>query len=340
MKSAFKRQTGRHLRLVLKFFVSFGLILWLFTRIDAKLFLSAFYQMPTGTLVGALTVYIAAVAVGALKWHQLIGSVEYRLVFRLMFVAQTYALLLPGQIAGEVVKAYKLNAYRKEPEAVISSIVFDRLTGWGALLSMGLIGIMTSQVGDAAVLLSPFAAALSVLVAVLWIAGLNLPAVGLKKRLRSFPELGQWYTKTLNFVSRTSAACRAYTRKPFLLLQTFILGLAYHLLGAAIFYMFCRGLAIEVEFLDICWVFAAISLLLLLPVAVGGIGLREGGLVMLLGWLSVPAEKALAVSLSFFALQVVGALIGALLEGRPGSPAHMSGPVPAAPCEPVAVKNK
>lgn len=71
---------------------------------------------------------------------------------------------------------------------------------------------------------------------------------------------------------------------------------------------------ININFADWCWVFGVISLVVFLPITIGGIGLREGSFVILLGQLSVSSEKALALSLSIFGLQIIGGLTGGIID--------------------------
>jgi len=75
-----------------------------------------------------------------------------------------------------------------------------------------------------------------------------------------------------------------------------------------------RGLDIHILFAELCWIFGIISVALIMPVTVGGVGLREGGFVFLLGRMGIPSEKAMAMSLSLFGLQIICALIGGILD--------------------------
>jgi uncharacterized membrane protein YbhN (UPF0104 family) len=75
-----------------------------------------------------------------------------------------------------------------------------------------------------------------------------------------------------------------------------------------------KAIGINISYYDWCWVFGVISIVVLLPVTIGGVGLREGGFVLLLGYFGVQNDKALALSLSIFGLQITGALIGGAID--------------------------
>jgi uncharacterized protein (TIRG00374 family) len=310
------RRRRSALSTALKAALSIGLLAWLLARVDPRNVYDAFSAMPLPAFFGSLALYMVATAVGALKWLVPVADASYRLLLKLTFVAQFYAILLPGQIAGEVVKAHKLAQAIQDPPRSISAVLFDRITGWIALLAVGLLGLFLTRAAGAEALKTWFLVALAALVAglgLLRLPGLRRPVDRLAERppaaFAGAAKSGRWLLAGL-------AAWREYTGKPAVLTASLGLGLVFHLLGAGIFRLLSLGLGIEVGVLDWCWVFAALSLILLLPVAVGGLGLREGGLVVMLGWLGVPAEKALAVSLAFFGLQAVGAAIGAVLEWR------------------------
>ena len=71
---------------------------------------------------------------------------------------------------------------------------------------------------------------------------------------------------------------------------------------------------LSISFIDWCWIWAILSLVLFLPITVAGLGLREGTLVGILGTFGVKPEIALALSFSLLGLQVALAILGGLIE--------------------------
>ena len=61
-----------------------------------------------------------------------------------------------------------------------------------------------------------------------------------------------------------------------------------------------------------------ISFLLVLPISLSGLGVREGGYVYLFAQAGVSAPLALAMSLLFYALNVASGLIGGVLYAFEG----------------------
>ena len=105
-----------------------------------------------------------------------------------------------------------------------------------------------------------------------------------------------------------------YLKKPRVLLKSLFIGIFFQLICVSITLILAKAIGINISYYDWCWVLGVISIVVLLPVTIGGLGLREGGFVLLLGYFGVQNDKALALSLSIFGLQFTGALIGGLID--------------------------
>ena len=117
-----------------------------------------------------------------------------------------------------------------------------------------------------------------------------------------------------DFLVRCIDAWVDYLWSPVRLLRAMAFGLVFQGLAVVILQRLSVSFDIQVALVDWCWIFAAVSLLLLLPITVGGIGLREGAFVTLLAGLGVSGEKALACSLALFGLHILAAAAGAVLD--------------------------
>jgi uncharacterized membrane protein YbhN (UPF0104 family) len=92
------------------------------------------------------------------------------------------------------------------------------------------------------------------------------------------------------------------------------LGLSYQVIVVWINYIVARDVGIIVTCFDWCWILGAVSIALLLPITIAGIGVRESAYVGLLSLLGVSIEKAVAVSFLVFGISVLGGLVGAMVE--------------------------
>ncbi len=87
-----------------------------------------------------------------------------------------------------------------------------------------------------------------------------------------------------------------------------------HMLFIASGYVVARGLGLPFGFLDIGWMRSVVYLVTLLPLTIAGIGVREAGFASLFVMQGVDKSSAIAFPLVLLGLQLVFAMIGALLE--------------------------
>lgn len=298
----------------IKIAVSVGLLGWFLAGVDLRQLRAHLTGIPGGEALLILVLYAAAWLVNTAKWKTLLSGQSFLRLFALNMIGQFYALVLPGQIAGEVVKAWKLIGRAGQTPTVVTSILMDRLTGVMSLLWVGLIGAsLTSTAAGAgwAVIFGVF------------ILGFGLAAV-----LMRLDSCRIWSRKGLTAIrNRIPAAAGitdvlmncidawiGYLHTPARLVPATLLGLVFQCLGVYILHRIALSIGVHVAFVDWCWIFTAVSLLLLLPITIGGIGLREGAILVLLSGLGVSGEKALACSFALFGLQVLAAAAGAALD--------------------------
>ena len=306
---------GRNRKLfLLKCLVSALLMGWFLSRVDLLKVFNTVFRMPAMILVIALTLYLVTIALSALRWHLLLPHRGYGDLAPLTLVAQYYALISPGQIAGEVVKAYRLGKGSQDAEQIVASVIIDRLAGvWGILL-LAVIGLGFGTRSPAGWGRITLGAGLAVLAASTFLLRFMAGDRFVRGTLSFLAGKGNRMERLTERCVRLLDAWKGYMRSPRTLMKVLFVGTIYQGIGVLIMEILARGVGIGLPFSDWCWLFGLISLVVFIPVTVGGIGLREGGLILLLGDLGLPDEKALALALSILALQLFGALLGAIVD--------------------------
>ena len=90
--------------------------------------------------------------------------------------------------------------------------------------------------------------------------------------------------------------------------------MVYQFVAILFFYLLSRGLQLHIGFFDWSWIVGALTLALFLPLTIGGLGVREGTLIGILGIYGYGSETAIAVSLTAFSFVIMLAIIGAVLS--------------------------
>jgi uncharacterized protein (TIRG00374 family) len=298
----------------LKAIISIVLLAWLFTRIDLAMVWVTVKRLDLLMYVLLLFTHVLGIFVSALKWRLLLPQRSLTSLLQGCFIGQFYALLLPGQVAGEVMKAYRLGQGRCDAEQVAASVVVDKATGLLALMLLGFLGLYVARPDIPSLLINSLLA--------VFVCGL---ALLLSMKWRFLYELLQRLAEGLH--SRVAILRPVLVRAQFILLEwrkyltmpgslfaSVLMGILLQVLHVIIILMLALRFEIILPPFTWLWVFALVSLAVVLPLSIGGIGVREGAFVGLLGYLGVAAPLALALSLTIFSLQLVAALVGAIVE--------------------------
>lgn len=295
----------------LKLLVSGLLLAHFFNQTDLSAVLGAVSSIPLSVFLAGVVLTVIAVALNGYKWSILLPGRPLGVFTRAVFVAQYYGLVLPGQILGEIGKTvYVSRRTNLDLSTIIATIAFDKGTGLlGGVFLLGAFGALMTTFPLPLIITAAFIAAL-----IAGVGGLLL------LRVDAFYRFLEQMLMRVPLLSRAGSALetfRALAKRSTALLAGVALGLLYQLISVVVVVLIATSMGISVSIVDWCWILPLLSLILLLPISVGGLGLREGTLLGLLGLFSVPPALSLSLSLSLFAIQVILAGIGAFIEFMP-----------------------
>lgn len=307
-------KNGKSFFFLLKMALSVVLLYFVFRRTDLMAIFDTVFSISNSYLFVVVLLYFTAHFVNSVKWFQILRSANLKKLFAMTLITQYYSLILPGQLAGEAVKIYKLGKDSKEAEHVAASVVVDRITGLMAVLIVAISGCVMSDNHFAKSMITYFVFAILALTTLLYFIRLITVENAIRRFFNCLDSSFKGVNKILLQGIRFIEAWKYCLRKPAILLNSLLIGIIFQFICVLINLIFSNAFNIPIAFIDWCWIFGVISLLLVLPVTIGGIGLREGGFVFLIGSFGVSDEKALALSLSIFSLHIFGALVGGVLD--------------------------
>jgi uncharacterized membrane protein YbhN (UPF0104 family) len=256
---------------------------------------------------GSWVLFAAAVAM--LFVSQLIAGVRWRLLLRgaglerplpttiRAYLVGTFANnFLPTSFGGDFARAWLLAKPGPPLVRALLSVVVDRFMAFWCLVAIAWIAL---AVDPSAI---PGSLALGLLAVT--VAGLTASAL----LLRTAMHRGDWLARrlparVLGWARETRETLHLYRRRPRILALATLLGLAFQAIES-----------IDVEApLALLAVVAPLSLIVtLIPISIAGFGVREGGLVLLLGEAGYSATEATLFSLVGIAALVLSSLPGAV----------------------------
>ncbi len=290
--------------------ISIVILIWLFSRIDIGAVFSAFSKISWPAWAGAFALYLFSQVLSSLRWF-IIGRTlgfggTFMTYIKFYFVGMYFNLFLPSAIGGDVLKAFFLARHGAGKLKATYSILSDRLFGLWGMFIIGAIASLSSVhslPGKWRHLL--FFLALSMTGAAMAVPFFTKAINSLGARLVTKQKILTKMLLALEYMV-------AFWRHPSSLFYALGLSILLQLCGMTGAYILGKALGIALEYCFYLSVLPLIAVLTVLPISFSGIGVREGGFIFFFHMKGVPMEKAVALSLSVFAIQAAAALIGGI----------------------------
>jgi len=306
---------NRRLSNLFKLGFGLGLLAFLLTRVGLGAMLETLKGAEAGYLLAALALYVISVPLRAYRWQELLSALRITTplprLTSLYFVGAFFNTILPTNVGGDVIRAYELARDGTGATIATSTVLVDRATGLLVLLAMALVSTLFSYR-----LVSPMLALVIAAISLGTFAGVGL-------LLRN--GLWQGVSRRLPLLQRLLAregvrdfygSLQAYRGMP--IAKALFVSLVFNASLIAVNYLIALSVGVRVSLWYFLLFVPLISFSQLLPVSLSGLGVREGAYVLLFGQAGVAAPAALAMSLSFYGLNVGVGLIGGLIYALQG----------------------
>ena len=265
--------------------------------------------------VAAVALVLSALVIGAYRWWRLLRRAEIHIdagrLARVYSVSTFSSTFLPTSLGGDVTRA--LLVARRGPllTRVVVTIVVDRIGGLMGLLGMAWIAfaLQSSTVPNGAQVFLAWVTAVvivgSLLLAAALFRGSRLARSLIPARLMS--------------VARESRSLlQSYARDPRGLAVLLVSSLLFQALISFQLVMLAHAIDVHLSFATAAVALALVTVVTLIPISIGGFGVREGTYVVLLGGASIGATDATLISVLSVATLFFASLPGAFMLARGG----------------------
>ncbi len=300
-----------HLLRVLRILVSVGLLTWVLWRANPGALASKFAEADVVWLLAAFAVNSFGNVFGAWRWQLLLRSQGRLLGMPFLYGSYLVGLFfnnfLPSTIGGDVVRA--ASAKRKGGGTLtegLTVVMVERLIGLTATLSLGGLAALTGEAGrlDPRI---PWALGAALVLA---IGGL---CIAMSARMRRIT-LAVVNRVPIEFFRRTvekmMGAFELFSRARSTLMLTYLLSLGFQFLLVVHFWLIQFAFGGEVPFLTFLVVVPLVFCVMILPIGINGLGVRESAFVWFLTRAGMDTATATALSLASYAIAVLQGLIG------------------------------
>lgn len=307
-------------------------LLWHYTKLAFSLGLLAYWlqKIDFSELLGGLTrvnhfmilaaffiVWFSNIFLPAAITHASLvrssGQVSLGLLLRLNMIIRYYVMVLPRG-AAMVMRWHRYQKFEGKSSAV-ALVIFEKLIQFIVVMTTAVFFLSLEQekLGDkGGYILGVTALGLTGLLLILlpFLSG-RVYAVFYRiydRLARPFPN---GLTGKINKLWEAAAGFQTISRRKisrilfFSLFSYFLSVLAPWVIGL--------GIGQEWSFIMLAWIRSLITVFLMIPVSVSGIGVRETGFVALMGLYGIEREAALSLSLVLLSFQIVISLAGLVL---------------------------
>jgi uncharacterized protein (TIRG00374 family) len=295
------------LSFILRIVLSFGLLAWVFSKIDMAHTWSVIQSADLGYLAWAFVVFFFINMLILLRWYILITALRLDAplwdVIKWFFIGIFCNLFLPSAVGGDVIKILGLSKVVQQKPKVFASVVLDRLSGFAGIVVVAAIMFVVGyeHIPDRSVGWSIISMTL---------VSLAITAVLFSHRIYSFccKLFNRWPTvkESLMSVHYDIALMKGKVGEGLL---SILLSCLAQLLLAYVYFIVAKALNQNVDFLYFLIFSPLICVATALP-SIGGLGVREMGWAYLLGKVGVVQGVAVSISLINFLFMVIVGLIG------------------------------
>jgi len=290
-------------------------IFWfLFNSIDLSAVLDSLKNVQKTYIFAVFCILLAQVLVANFRWKIVLSQINifasFKEVLKILWIGLFFNQVLPSTIGGDAFRGYYL--YKKDNTIVdaVMSVMLDRMIG---LISLVLIVIATlffvlDIVNEPIARLGILTISIGATLTLFFVLSLdfltqNFLHIKLFKGLYSLAIQGRKLVLTISPGIKLVAT-----------------GILIHSLTLIVYMLLSIGMNLDVNLFEFVIILPILNLLMIVPISLAGWGLREGVMVIGLGYIGVSPENAFALSILYGILLFLTSLPGLLiwlLSGKP-----------------------
>jgi hypothetical protein len=252
-----------------------------------------------------LVLALAAVPLQAMRWRMVLEENGNHLpitgLLRFVLIGHFFSQTLPSSVGGDAVRAWCAYRWGLPPTDALTTVLLDRVVSLLGLLVLIACGLpwLADRVPD------PTARTGLLLIVIAGIGGIVALAA-----LARVPSLAPG-RRILRWVSSLAALAQRLILSPGRLLPLLAVSMAGTALFPGIVFVLARAVGTELTWADSLLLIPPVLLVSAIPVTVAGWGVREGAMVIALGFAGVTPAAGFAISVLFGLTLAAASLPGA-----------------------------
>ncbi len=286
-------------------------------RSDAHALLEALRNTRVAYLPLAVAASFAVTWLMAYPWRAILAARHVQFATRRLFVFYLIGIFFTsfvpgGGVSGDLARLIYVDREVRDKALVLSTLVYERLIGVFTLLLIGLIAtLLTRAYGQT----NPMIYASEAILALSFIVLAILMSEHISSRLaRLIRTMGRRIraARVAEAAARTLESISELRRDGTLLLRTSVLSVLIRIVWSLGCFVVAWAMGLPIGLLTVFAFMSLVDLVRLMPISVGGLGVREWAVIVLFGTLGITREQALTFSILAFAPIYLNAFVGGI----------------------------
>ncbi|MFA5157075.1 MAG: lysylphosphatidylglycerol synthase transmembrane domain-containing protein [Candidatus Omnitrophota bacterium] len=301
------------LSIIFRVAISIALLVFIFRKADEKVLLELVRNADKPLLFFGFIIFFIAYPLCLFRWEMLLKAAQIRLPLKRVIISYAggifFNLFLPSTIGGDLVRSVDLASHTKKPRQIVATVLLDRLSGYIALALVALAAVILGWrlVGDVSVVV-PVLIIAGLLVVILLVLFNNFAHSKVNKFLDS-PTAG----RIREAITSLHQEMHLFGKDKRLVIKNIGLSILIQFTGPLAFYLIGLSLGIKISFTYFLVFVPIVGAITLLPLSIGGLGLRDASMIYFFAKAGVGKDLAFAMSLLNFVFILICGSLGGII---------------------------
>lgn len=293
--------------------VSIILIIFLFRQVDRKVIFGIIKSANMWLLVTSFLVFILGYIISLYRWEMLLKVVHVHLSIKRIVISFSgglfFNLFLPSTIGGDLVRSFDLASHTKKPKEIIATVLLDRISGYAGLIIVTLLALLFGHrlIQDKTVIMI-IGIITAVLILILLAIFNNFLFSKLNQLLHS-----PTGNRLMIAIKDTHQEMYYFRHHKKMLWDNLLYSIMIQISSPISFYLIALALGIRADALYFFIFVPLIGAITLLPISIGGLGLRDATTIYFFAKIGILKDLAFALSLTVFFFTLLIGVIGGIV---------------------------
>jgi len=301
---------------ITKILISVVLIWYLLRKINLPFIFQTIEEASLHWLIFSFVLNLLGRLISAIRWKYLLASQDIDIPLKVLvislFVGHFFNNFLPSTVGGDAIRAYDSAKYSRRKIESMVTVITERIMGILALgtLAMGAVILnyfVFKKIYGFFWIIFEFFIAIAFLFFLITITSNHF--VNFLLKLLNQLKL----SKIGNKIKKVFIVYDLVQKKKNVLFITFIISLILQLNVVLHYYLISKAIDMKISMLYIFTIIPIVLVILLIPISINGIGVRENAYAFLMALIGIPKEKAVAFSWIAFGFTLLMGILGGII---------------------------